>query len=193
MVNVEDVFVLKMEGSVKIVGHLDVCHRDVKTQQPISVEQGQYSQNRLPSYPQSDLNHASLIRYDINISIDSSNNNNNNNFNNYNDNENTNGICEIDQSSITLPPFTTMSPPTFVWSEKMSGEDFIQSINAAYDEVIRWKHNVQGREFASEQPRLFRSYGEAYSLESIAIKVAMVLPHLLLQKPYPSAKACNPC
>ena len=116
MVNVEIVLVLKMEGSV---GHLDVCHRDVKTQQPI-------------------WNRVTTLRIDyllilsqifimlhlsgmISLSIDSSNSNNNNNFNNFNDidNENSNDIGENDhQSSITLPPFTTMSPPTFVWSEK---------------------------------------------------------------------------
>ena len=88
-----------------------------------------------------------------------------------------------------------MSPPTFVLSEMMSGEDFIQSIDAAYAEVVRWKHNLfltpsgkSGREFVSELARLFRSYGEGSALESIAIKAAMVLPHLLLQKPFSSAK-----
>ena len=77
----------------------------------------------------------------------------------------------------------------------MSGEDFFQSIDAAYAEVIRWKHNLfltpsgkSGREFVFELARLFRSYGEGSALESIAIKAAMVLPHLLLQKPFSSAK-----
>ena len=67
-----------------------------------NLEQGHNSQNRLPSYPESDLNHASLIIDNITISIDSSNNNsNNNNFNNFNDinNENRNDIGENDHQS----------------------------------------------------------------------------------------------
>ena len=74
-------------------------------------------------------------------------------------------------------------------------EDVIQSIDAAYDEVIRWKHyffltpsGKSGGKFASEMARLFCSYGEWSALESIAINAAMVLPHLLLQKSYPLAK-----
>ena len=122
VVNVEDVFVLwKVDG------------RQCEDCMPSRCENStamQFQWNRVNTLRIDYLLILSLIliifiRCDINISIDSSNNNSSNN-NSYNNNENANGICENEhQSSITLSPFTTMSPPTFVWSEKMSGEDFI--------------------------------------------------------------------
>ena len=35
-----------------------------------------------------------------------------------------------------LPPSTQTSPPNFIWSESMNGEDFIQVVSAAYEEII---------------------------------------------------------
>ena len=46
-----------------------------------------------------------------------------------------------------------------------------------------------GESFVSELARLFRSYGESTSLESLALMAAMTIPSLLLQKPYPNSKS----
>ena len=101
-----------------------------------------------------------------------------------------------DDSTPQLPPFTTMPPPTFAWSENMQGADFIQAISAAYDEVVHWRHNLfltpsgkTGKEFTFELAKLFRAYGEGSALESIALKASMVIPALLLQKPHPTSKS----
>ena len=41
----------------------------------------------------------------------------------------------------------------------------------------------------TELARLFQSYAEGSALESVPLKAAMVMPHLLLQKPSVSSKA----
>ena len=81
----------------------------------------------------------------------------------------------------------------------MNGEDFIQAVTAAYEEIIHWRRNLfltpsgkAGKLFVSEMARLFRAYGEGSALESIALKAAMIMPALLLQKPYiKGTRACH--
>ena len=86
----------------------------------------------MPSHSQSDTNPASLtmdlsIRDEIiitteNTNTDSSNNNDNNNDYNDDNNKIRVDLGEMEhqsQSSNILPPYTMMSPPTFVWSEMM--------------------------------------------------------------------------
>ena len=75
-----------------------------------------------------------------------------------------------------------------------------QAITAAYTEVVHWNRNLflvpsgnAGKDFVTELARLFRSYAEASALESVALKAAMVMPHLLLQKPFISTKAKYHC
>jgi len=45
-----------------------------------------------------------------------------------------------------------------------------------------------GKAFVVEITRMFRAYADASALESIALKAAMVMPALLLQKPHPKSK-----
>ena len=95
-----------------------------------------------------------------------------------------------------LPSYITLPSSAFVWSESVDGADFTQMISAAYAEVVHWRHNLfltpsgkAGKLFTSELARLFRAYGEGSGLEPIALKAAMVMPALLLQKPHSSSKA----
>ena len=46
-----------------------------------------------------------------------------------------------------------------------------------------------GTVFVRELSRIFRAYAEHSALESVAMKPAMVMPALLLQKPHPRSKA----
>ena len=78
----------------------------------------------------------------------------------------------------------------------MCGEDFIQVINAAYEETVHWHPNLfsppsgkAGKAFTDELSKLFKAYGENSALEPIALKAAMVLPSLLLQKPHQGSKS----
>jgi len=62
-------------------------------------------------------------------------------------------------------------------------------INAAYDEAIHWQRNVfsvpvdkTGTQFVQELARLFQSFTDCSTLEGFALKAAMLMPILLLQK-----------
>lgn len=99
------------------------------------------------------------------------------------------------EESVILPEFTPLAEPKFTWGCK-DGKTLCESIDAAYNEAVHWRRNIfkvpsgkAGREFILELARLFRSYGLASSLECVAIKAAMLMPLLLLQKPSLTSKA----
>lgn len=69
------------------------------------------------------------------------------------------------------------------------------AIDTAYSEATHWQRNIfmvpsgkVGKDFVRELARLFSAYGEASVLEGIALKAAMVMTLLLLQKPHPASK-----
>ena len=71
----------------------------------------------------------------------------------------------------------------------MDGADFTQLPMQKWciGDIISFSHHLA--RFTSELARLFRAYGEGSGLEPIALKAAMVMPALLLQKPHSSSKA----
>ena len=94
-----------------------------------------------------------------------------------------------------LPAFTPLSSPDFSWDE-LPGHDLVQSVTAAYAEVVHWRRNIfsvpsgqAGKDFVRELSRLIRGYAERSAIECIALKAAMFLPQLLLQKPHLGSKA----
>ena len=61
--------------------------------------------------------------------------------------------------------------------------------------MIHWRKNCftppsgrAGKGFVSELSRLYQAFGTASTLESVALKATIVLPHLLLQKPHRTSK-----
>ena len=97
--------------------------------------------------------------------------------------------------SLSLPLFAAMSDPKFKWGE-IDGRSLYEAIGKAYDEVVRWKQNVfslpsgqYGKAFIKECTWLLLEYAEGSSLECVAIKALMVMPSLLLQKPFQKSKA----
>ena len=97
--------------------------------------------------------------------------------------------------NVDLPPFVPISTPNFCWRD-VDGETFTRSINRCYEMIVHWRGNLfkvpsgrTGKAFVQELVRMFRAYADASSLESVAIKVMMVMLALLLQKPYPRSKA----
>ena len=88
-----------------------------------------------------------------------------------------------------LPDFEPMSAANFKWGAS-DGLAFTQAIDHAYAEIVHWRRNIfllpsgkAGRDFIRELSRLFLSYAESKLMERIAIKAAMTMPSLLLQKP----------
>ena len=70
--------------------------------------------------------------------------------------------------------------------------------NSAYDEVVHWKLNLfevpfgkvgKSKSFVSELAKLFKALASRSAMESIAVKAAIVLSILLLQKPSSTSKA----
>ena len=94
-----------------------------------------------------------------------------------------------------LPAFTPMALPRFTWGE-LDSETFTQRLNHAYSTVVHWRRNIfsipsgnAGAGFVTELSRLFRAYAVGSALESVALKAAMTMCALLLQKPSRSSKA----
>ena len=94
-----------------------------------------------------------------------------------------------------LPPFIPIDiAKAFTWGST-DGFSFAKDIDAAYDIVVRWKRNLFkvpygniGKKFVSELARLFREYANSSALEAVALKAAMTMPSLLLQKPHNKSK-----
>ena len=95
----------------------------------------------------------------------------------------------------TLPSPELVSMQRFTWGNH-SAIDFTNTLEATYSEVVHWRRNCftvplgkAGREFVAELSRLYLVFASASALESIALKTALILPILLLQKPQRASKA----
>ena len=98
-------------------------------------------------------------------------------------------------SATALPETTPMATPTFTWGD-VDAEPFTQRLDHAYSVVVHWRRNVfavpsgkAGTGFVSELSHLFLAYAEGSALESIALKAAMTMCALLLQKPNRTSKS----
>ena len=105
----------------------------------------------------------------------------------------------LGSAAVRFPVPSPVSQMDFVWGE-IAAQDFVQVVEAAYCEPVHWRRNIfkvpsgkAGKEFVLELAHLFRSYANATALESVALKAAMIMPHLLLQKPSSTSKAKDHC
>ena len=96
----------------------------------------------------------------------------------------------ISRKYTPIPSFTATPEPTFRWGDK-DGEHLTEKIDQCYKEVVHWNRNLSkipsgkaGTSFVREISHLFQAYAERSTLEGIAMKAAMILPALLLQKPH---------
>ena len=78
-----------------------------------------------------------------------------------------------------------MALPRFTWGE-LDSETFTQRLNHAYSTVVHWRWNIFSIPSGN---RLFCAYAVGSALESVALKAAMTMCALLLQKPSRSSKA----
>ena len=77
----------------------------------------------------------------------------------------------------------------------MDGISFCSKIDDVYEKIVHCKHNLfevpNGRaeeDFVNELSCLLEGYNDSTTLECIALKAAMVLSSLLLQRPDPKSK-----
>ena len=101
----------------------------------------------------------------------------------------------LPSSMVQLPSFREMPTPSFMWGE-LEGAAFAQRISSVYDVVVHWHRNLLlvpfgkvGKAFVKELTKLFTAYGEGGAMECVAMKAAMVMCSLVLQKPQCSAKS----
>ena len=100
-----------------------------------------------------------------------------------------------DGTSHPLPAFEPSQKANFKWGERPT-EEVLTVINNTYDEIVHWKRNLfkvpsgrHGKSFVVELARLFQAYADQSALETVALKAAMILPSLILQKPFQTSKS----
>ena len=81
-----------------------------------------------------------------------------------------------DLSIHPLPP--PPDAPAFTWGDKTSS-DICTNIDNAYYEIAKWRRKMG---------KLFVQVAHRSALDGIALKAAMILPALMLQKPHPASK-----
>ena len=89
----------------------------------------------------------------------------------------------------SLPEFKETTYSQAAWQD-ISGEDFVKAIDEAYNQTVHWVPNLfmlpsgsSGKQFIVELAKLYDAFASKSSYESFAIKAAMTMPALLLQKP----------
>ena len=94
----------------------------------------------------------------------------------------------------TLPSFKPTQSMTASWGD-LSGEEFTKAIDDAYAQVIHWRPNLFkipsgacGKQLVTELTCLFNAFALDSEMESIALKAAMTLPALMLQKTHAKSK-----
>ena len=105
---------------------------------------------------------------------------------------------QVTQSNLTIISSKSISLNTdtcdHIWNENIT---LIESkINSAYNEIVYWKKvlfllptGAAGKRFIKEIIRLVNSWTYKSNLETIALKVLMIMPCLLLQKTFLNSKS----
>lgn len=93
-----------------------------------------------------------------------------------------------------LPQFKEMTNSQGAWQD-ISGEEFSKAIDEAYSQTVHLIPNLfmlpsgsSGKQFTAELAKLYDAFASESSYEGFAIKAAMIIPALLLQKPHSKSK-----
>ena len=93
-----------------------------------------------------------------------------------------------------LPALVPITNPQFRLGE-LDAPAFTSLLDTTYKEVVDWKRNCfpipkgnTGKAFVNELARLFAAFASGSTLQSVSLKATVVLPHVVLQKPYRSSK-----
>ncbi len=104
-------------------------------------------------------------------------------------------VCHTESESEENTWYEPVAEPLFTWGPH-DGHAFGSIITSVYNEVVHWRPNLflvpfgkVGKQFVREMAKLFRTFAECSTIESVALKAAMVLPILTLQRPYRNSKA----
>ena len=82
-----------------------------------------------------------------------------------------------------------------MWGD-VDSNSFTSLLDQVYNEIVHWRRNIfplpsgrSGKMFVSELSHLFNAYYPGSSLEGVALKAAMCLPILILQRPFSKSKS----
>ena len=95
-----------------------------------------------------------------------------------------------------LPEFAKIDiVPRSSWNE-INGHEFAKCISEIYDESVKWRKNLfklpsgaAAKEFVTELSHWLEHFNRSTEFQGIALKVYMILPSLLLQKPSRNSKS----
>ena len=95
-----------------------------------------------------------------------------------------------------LPTYTSISRQPNVPYGEINGTDFVKAIDDVYDEIVQWRKNLfklpsgkASKTFINELTTWVEHFNKNSEFQCIALKVFMVLPNLILQKPSKTSKA----
>ena len=87
-----------------------------------------------------------------------------------------------------------IAEPNFTWGKK-DARPFTNELDRTYERIVHWKRNLfrvpqgnAGKQFVAELAKLYEAFAAGSALESVALKAAIIMPHLLLQKPHQKSK-----
>ena len=99
------------------------------------------------------------------------------------------------EDAVYLPPYKQMTSDPGNSYNSVPILEFIKIVDSIYDEVVWWRKNLfqtpsggSGKAFIKLLTTWLRLFNENSNLQKVAIKVFMILPVLLLQKPSVSSK-----
>ena len=95
-----------------------------------------------------------------------------------------------------LPPFTAINILPNTNYNNVTPDIFVAHINQVYEEMVSWRKNLfllptgkAGKTFIKLISEWIGNFNNANTFQGIAMKVVMILPNLLLQKPSAKSKA----
>ena len=95
-----------------------------------------------------------------------------------------------------LPLYTNASSVVKSSTNSLNGHEFVEIIHRVYDEIVQWRKNLfklpsgnAAKMFIRELTSWLEHFNRDSEYKSIALKVYMILPSLLLQKPTRNSKA----
>ena len=105
------------------------------------------------------------------------------------------GDTTHEQVTPQLPPFGQVCHNLDSLWGTCTIQEFSDAIDDAYGQIVHWRPNLfmvpsgnSGKQFIENLTKLFTAYAQESSHESFAIKAAMTMPALLLQKPHSKSK-----
>ena len=167
----------------------DICHRNYSTKHGLCVHRGKCAKRyvSINNGVNGSLNETSPVMTNTQVE--------------------TSDILEAQEINIEHELTILPNLPTFQKAKElnadycgMTGKEFIKTIDSVYEEIILWRRSLfklpsgnAAKLFIKELTVWLERFNSKSEHQSIALKVYMILPALLLQKPSKTSKAKDHC